>query len=202
MRTPRSIPTGPPPARRASAGCGAGNATCQRPARSTVTRAMPRCAGRARVHRKRTHPHLGTCTAPQRRVRRRTLVSRIAKPCGPRLLRYPGLPVALSGRKNAAVALSKSRSACCCTDEEPSASHRSAARACGQLPLAFRTARRGPPARPPPRLLLYSQVPYEPGILTMSPENTHLRRCRVQPVPDRHSRRPYPWPTTARGHHH
>jgi hypothetical protein len=28
-------------------------------------------------------------------------------------------------------------------------------------------------------------------------ENTLLRRCRIQPVPDRHSRQTYPWPTTA-----
>jgi hypothetical protein len=129
VRTPRSTPTGPPPARRASAGCGAGNATCQRPARSTVTRAMPRSAGRARVHWNRTHPHFGTCTSPQRRVTRRTLVSRITNPCRPRLLRYFGLPAGLSARKNAATALSKSRSACCCTADEPSRNHGSAARA-------------------------------------------------------------------------
>ena len=133
MRTPRSIPTGPPPARRASAGCGAGNATCQRPARSTVTRAMPRSAGRARVHRNRTHPRLGTCASPQRRLTRRTLVSRITIPCRPRLPRYPGLPAGLSGRKNAAVARSKSRSACCCTarNPRPATAQR---RGLGQLP--------------------------------------------------------------------
>ncbi len=34
----------------------------------------------------------------------------------------------------------------------------------------------------------------------MTPQNTHLRRCGVQPVPDRHSRRPYLCPTTARGY--
>ena len=69
----------------------------------------------------------------------------------------------------------------------------------GQLPPTFRTPRRAPPARPPPRLLLNSQIPHKPGIRTMAPENTHLRRCRIQPVPDRHNRRPYPWPTTAGG---
>ena len=71
----------------------------------------------------------------------------------------------------------------------------------GQLPLTFRTTRCAPPARPPPRLLLNSKIPHQPGILTMAPQNTHLRRRRVQPVPDRHSRRPYPWPTTAHGDH-
>jgi len=30
----------------------------------------------------------------------------------------------------------------------------------------------------------------------MTRENTHLRRYGIQPVPDRHRRRPYPWPTT------
>ena len=51
VRTPRSIPTTAPVGRRSRAGCGAGNDTCQRPARSTVTRAIPSFAGRSRVHR-------------------------------------------------------------------------------------------------------------------------------------------------------
>ena len=168
VRTPRSIPTGPPPVRRASAGCGAGNETCQRPARSTLTRAMPRSAGRARVHRNRTHPHLGTCTSPQRRVTRRTLVSRTTNPCGPRLPRYLGLPAGLPGRKNAAIAWSKSRSACCCTDDEPSASHGSAARA---GPAAAHVPHY--PARLPRPghhhdCCSHSQIPHKPGIRTMA----------------------------------
>ena len=51
------------------------------------------------------------------------------KPLRAALTAVPRLPAGLPVWKNAAIALSKSRSACCCTDDEPSASHRSAARA-------------------------------------------------------------------------
>jgi len=87
VRTPRSMPVLPPWPVAATAGCGAGNETCQRPARSQVTRAMPSPVGSGRVQRNLTQPHFGTCTSPQRPFSLRTLVSRIAKPRTCRLLR-------------------------------------------------------------------------------------------------------------------
>jgi hypothetical protein len=70
----------------------AANATCQRPARSRVTR-KDLVGGTGRDQRNRTQPSLGTNTAPQRRFSRRTwaaLGATLRNPsCRPRL-RQPG----------------------------------------------------------------------------------------------------------------
>jgi hypothetical protein len=90
---------------------------------------MPSLPGSGLVHRNLTHPHLGTQTSPHRRFSLRALVSRIAKPRTPRLIRNPGLAAGFPGSKNARIAVSKSRKACCWTLDDPAASHDSADRA-------------------------------------------------------------------------
>src|SRR5918992_3478376 len=95
--TPLSIPTHLPVAAR-SIGIGLTvKATCQRPARSRVTRYDLAASARL-VQRNRTHPSLGTSTSPQCRLSRRTWLAETATTRNPswtsffRQVGYPWLP--------------------------------------------------------------------------------------------------------------
>ena len=115
--TPRSMPTASP---LPGAGTGAGiaaKATCQRPARSIVTRhdVTPGVrhgtsgTGSSRPSVPRLHRVLRdrrrTCPWPARRTTR--------NPSSRPALRHDGRPAGFAGSKNAAIAPAKSRSACC-----------------------------------------------------------------------------------------
>jgi len=93
----------------------------------------------------------------------------------------------LSGSKNAAMARSKSRRAYCWTDEEPSRSHGSAARAPRRAAASSPLIRCGAPPGPPPGLLLDREVPYEAGVGTVLAERDLLLGGRREPVAASHS---------------
>jgi len=128
--TPRSIPTTRP---LPGAGIGSGivaNTTCQRPARSRVTRYDFAPAGTAQDQRNRTQPTFGTRTSPVLRFRRRTsadLTATILNPTARPALRHVGRRLVLA--KKFAIAWAWSRMACCWTITLPSASHGLSARA-------------------------------------------------------------------------
>ena len=131
---PRSMPTTWP---LPGAGTGPGmaaKATCQRPARSIVTRKDFTPGGTGRDQRNRTQPAFGTQTSPVLRLTRRTSHCRprlptMRKPSSRPALRQVGRRAGFRGSANAARARAKSRSACCCTVWLPAASHGCSARA-------------------------------------------------------------------------
>ncbi len=165
--TPTSTPTTAPVVVRVIAGWGAENETCQRPARSFVTRAIP-CSPSGRVSRNRTHPTLGTWTSAHLPEARRTLTSRTQNPSLIPLRRQRGRPwVPAHQFRNA---WSKSRKACCCTDEEPSPSHdaRRASASCRN-----RSAEPGAGPRPRRQQLACSNARFH--------TNRASAQCRSQP---------------------
>ena len=90
--------------------------------------AMPNFpAGRGRDSLNRTNPSLGTCSSAHFRFSGRTFVSRTQNPSCRCLRRHVGHRCV--GAKNPAPARSKSRSACCCTLDDPSPSQANSCRA-------------------------------------------------------------------------
>jgi hypothetical protein len=81
---------------------------------------MPWVAGSGRDRRKRTTPTLGTHIVAQWRLSRSTVTSRTQKPSSTPALRHRGRRCVPAHQLRSA--RSKSRSACCCTEEDPSPS--------------------------------------------------------------------------------
>lgn len=117
-----STPTSTPVCSRWNVGCGAVKLTCQRPERSCEMVAMPYSAGSGRDNRNLTGPSFGTPIVAHLRFSLVTVTSRTLNE------RWPLWNDRHVGRRcepphQFFSAWSKSRSACCCTDEDPSPSH-------------------------------------------------------------------------------
>src|SRR5664280_100626 len=173
VATPRSIPIALPVGSRSTGGWAAVNATCQRPARSRETRAMPVLAGSGRDSRNRSSPTFGTCTALQRRFNRRTVTSRTQKPSF-----RPALPgrVAVGAGEVHGHRLVEVSQRLLLDAAGPTRQPVVVRPGFGELAESDRRVRRraAPTGHPVAGLLLTGQVPDEPGVRAVRPQAVKL----------------------------
>ena len=182
--TPRSMPTvSPLPGPAIPSGIKV-NATCQRPARSTVMRYDFASGGTGRDQRKRTHPALGTRTSPTWRDRRRTSRGLSASTRNPSF--RPAFPPrrAVMGAAEAVRRGLGEVAQCLLLHHLGAGCQPRVLRPhLGKLPALLQVTGSAVPARAPVPVLLDREVPHEPGLGAMVPQHHLLGGRGEQTVP-------------------